>query len=99
MLFRSSDKITLTYYEYNINKYFTPLLDVTRKLPVWSDYTFPESTTVAKKIRVSALLVSIVIGICVDIEFLLDWFNFPCTVATDLGKYLLTSFDVNPGDD
>ena len=35
------------------------------------------------------------IGTCVDLEFFLAWFKFPCTMATNLGKYFLTSSDVN----
>ena len=96
---RGSDKIALASYEYKINTYFTPLLDVTGKLPIWYEYTFPESTTVAEKIRVSALMGSIVIGTYVDLAFFLAWFKRPCTVTTDFGRYLRTIFDVNPSHD
>ena len=44
---------------------------MTVKLPVCCEYTFTASTTGAKAIFVSALLVSIVIGTCVDMEFFL----------------------------
>ena len=46
-------------------------MDVTGKRPVWSECNFPASNTVAKKILVSALIISIVIGTCVDLEFFL----------------------------
>ena len=36
--------------------------------------------------------------LCLYLTFI-DLFKGPFTVATELGKYLLTSFDVNPGHD
>ena len=89
----------LALYEYNINKYFTNLLDVTGKLPVWSDHNFTASTTVANTRQVSALIGSIMIGTCVYLAFFLAWFKFTFTLATDLGGYLISIFDVNPGHD
>ena len=44
---------------------------MTGKRPVWYEYTFTASTTVAKTIRVSAFMGSIVIDTCVDLAFLL----------------------------
>ena len=38
-------------------------------------------------------------GICMDLAFFLVWFNCPCAVTTDFGKYLSTNLDVNPGHD
>ena len=72
---------------------------MTGKRPVWSEYTFPDSKTVANTRRVAALLGYILIETCVDILFSLSWFKCPLTVATDFGKYLQTTFDVNPGHD
>ena len=56
-----------------MNTYFTYLLDVTGKQPVWSEYTFPASTTLSNTIYVSVFLGSVVFEmvICVDIEFFL----------------------------
>ena len=73
-------------------------MDVTVKLPVCYEYTFPTSITVANTRLVSALLGSIVIGTCVYLDFF-AWFKCPCNVSTDFGKYLHTSFDVNTGHD
>ena len=89
----------LASYKYKKNTYFTPLLNVTGKLPVWSDYAFPESTTVANTRLISALFVSVVIDTCVDLTFFLACFKCPCNVVTDLGEYFLSSFDVNNGHD
>ena len=62
---------SLASYEYNINTYFTSLLDVTGKQPVCYEYTFTVSINISKTIWVFAFLGSIVIGTCVDIEFFL----------------------------
>ena len=72
---------------------------MTGKRPVWSEYTFPAFATVENTRWVYVLMVYIVIVTCVDLVFFLAWFKCTCTVATELGKYLLTSFDVNPGHD
>ena len=60
---------------------------VTGKWTVWYEYTFTASTTVDKTICISALLNSIVIDTCVDLEYFIAWYKLPCTVAPDLGKY------------
>ena len=84
-----------------MNTYFTPLLDITENISVWSKYTFTESTTVANTRFVAVLLGSVVVGmgICVDTDFFIVWFNFPCAVSADFGEYLCTRFDVNPVQD
>ena len=89
----------LASYEYTINTNLTNLMDVTGKQLVWYEYNFTASKTVENKRRLSAFLGSIVIGNCVDIVFFLAWLKCPCTVANDLGEYLLTIFDVIPGLD
>ena len=89
LFFRGFDKIPLTLYEYNINKYFTPLLGVTWKLPFWSECSFIASTSVAKTRLFYALLGSIVIGNFIDLTFF-AWFKLPFTVATGLVKFFLT---------
>ena len=71
------------------------MVDMTLKLPIWYDYTFHVSNTVANTRLFSELLGSIVIGACVDIVFFFAWSKFPCTVANDFGKYFPHSFDVN----
>ena len=47
------------------------MVDMTLKLPIWYDYTFHVSNTVANTRLFSELLGSIVIGACVDIVFFL----------------------------
>ena len=71
LILRVSDKIVLASYECNINTYFISLIYLPGKQTVWSEYNYPESTTVAKTRLVSAFLVSIVVRICSDIEFFL----------------------------
>ena len=80
-----------------MNTYFTPLLDVTRKWPVWCGLNFTASTDVSNTRCVFVLLGYIVdmTGVCVDLAFFLVWFKFTCAVSTDSGKYLSTSLDVN----
>ena len=73
LILRGSDKIPLASYEYKMNTYFTPLMDVTVKRPVWSEYNFPSCATVQNTILVSTFLDSMVIGTCVDLEFFLAW--------------------------
>ena len=70
LLLRGSGKITLASYEYNINTYFTPFMDVTVKQPVWSSRLFlhPQLLQIEK---ISTFLVSIVIGTCVGLAFFL----------------------------
>ena len=99
LLLRGSGKIALFSYQYKINASFTIFLDVTGKFPVWYYYNFPVSTIVANTIWVSAFLGYIFIGACVHLIFFISWFNCPCTMATEFGKYLRTSFYVNPGHD
>ena len=58
-----------------MNKYFTPLLDVTLKLPVWYEFNSPASATIVNTRCVSVFLGSIGIGTSVYIALFLGWFK------------------------
>ena len=92
LLLRGFDKIALALYEYKINKHFTPLLYVKGKWPVWSEYTFPESTTAINTIWVFELLVSIVIETCVDLTFYFLGSSYPVLCPLTLVNIYARSF-------